>query len=310
MVIPDDYTCAGCGGCGGGGGGGDEAARIRTARESAACTDRRAVLIFARPHWPSRTRVGLVRSLQSRISRERTLAPLLVPVLAKRKPLLLFRLDGVLLLRLAERALFALLFHEPPRNTRFDTRSTATSLVLSRTNCGFNRATRPLRRYRTERVHPSDLRTPVCLCNYQPADGSRTTEKDRRGFAVTQTSHFQKNLADPMRFNQPPSREIPRTPGNAFSRSVRQSFCRHRSRTSAHSNNLTRISAEAGHTLPLSLSTSNGTVILEPALYRRGPCARNAGGLGAPFYLAVLNSLLPPAPIQYTLVASSTRPFD
>ena len=41
-------------------------------------------------------------------------------MLAKRNPLLLFRLDGVLLLRLAERALIALLFHEPPRNTRFD----------------------------------------------------------------------------------------------------------------------------------------------------------------------------------------------
>ena len=41
-------------------------------------------------------------------------------VLANRNPLLLFRLDGVLLLRLADRALFALLFHEPPRNTRFD----------------------------------------------------------------------------------------------------------------------------------------------------------------------------------------------
>ncbi len=41
-------------------------------------------------------------------------------MLANRNPLLLFRLDGLLLLRFAERALFALLFHEPPRNTRFD----------------------------------------------------------------------------------------------------------------------------------------------------------------------------------------------
>lgn len=39
-------------------------------------------------------------------------------VLAKRKPLLLLRLSGVFLLRLAERKLFALLFHEPPRSTR------------------------------------------------------------------------------------------------------------------------------------------------------------------------------------------------
>ena len=34
--------------------------------------------------------------------------------------MLLFRFDGVLLLRLAERALFALLFHDPPRITRLD----------------------------------------------------------------------------------------------------------------------------------------------------------------------------------------------
>ncbi len=32
--------------------------------------------------------------------------------------MLLFRLSGVLLLRLAERTFCALLFHEPPRNTR------------------------------------------------------------------------------------------------------------------------------------------------------------------------------------------------
>ena len=34
--------------------------------------------------------------------------------------MLLFRLDGVLLLRLADRALFALLFHAPPRITRLE----------------------------------------------------------------------------------------------------------------------------------------------------------------------------------------------
>lgn len=33
--------------------------------------------------------------------------------------MLLFVLSGVLLLRLEERTLFVLLFHEPPRNTRF-----------------------------------------------------------------------------------------------------------------------------------------------------------------------------------------------
>lgn len=39
--------------------------------------------------------------------------------LAGRKPLLLFLLSGLLLLRLAERQLLSLLFHEPPRRTRF-----------------------------------------------------------------------------------------------------------------------------------------------------------------------------------------------
>jgi hypothetical protein len=41
-------------------------------------------------------------------------------VLERRKPRLLFRLSGELLLRFAERQLFALLFHEPPRLTRFE----------------------------------------------------------------------------------------------------------------------------------------------------------------------------------------------
>ena len=40
-------------------------------------------------------------------------------VLATRNPMLLFVLSGVLLLRLEERTLFVLLFHEPPRSTRF-----------------------------------------------------------------------------------------------------------------------------------------------------------------------------------------------
>ena len=39
-------------------------------------------------------------------------------MLAKRKPVLLFRLSGVFLLRLADRLLFGLLFQEPPRSTR------------------------------------------------------------------------------------------------------------------------------------------------------------------------------------------------
>ena len=36
---------------------------------------------------------------------------------ARRKPMLLFRLSGLFLLRLATRTLFSLLFHEPPRKT-------------------------------------------------------------------------------------------------------------------------------------------------------------------------------------------------
>ena len=45
-------------------------------------------------------------------------ATLPVRVLAKRKPLLLFRFVGVFLLRLAERRFCGLLFQEPPRRTR------------------------------------------------------------------------------------------------------------------------------------------------------------------------------------------------
>ena len=41
-----------------------------------------------------------------------------IAVLATRKPVLLFRLSGVFLLRLADRVLFGLLFQEPPRSTR------------------------------------------------------------------------------------------------------------------------------------------------------------------------------------------------
>jgi hypothetical protein len=41
-------------------------------------------------------------------------------VLAQRKPLLLLRFAGVLLLRLAERRFVASLFQLPPRRTRFE----------------------------------------------------------------------------------------------------------------------------------------------------------------------------------------------
>jgi len=48
--------------------------------------------------------------------------------LAQRKPMLLFSLSGLLLFRFATRVLFALLFHEPPRNTRY--------ALVSRMNLG------------------------------------------------------------------------------------------------------------------------------------------------------------------------------
>jgi hypothetical protein len=38
----------------------------------------------------------------------------------RRKPMLLLRLSGLLLLRFADRQLMALLFQLPPRNTRFE----------------------------------------------------------------------------------------------------------------------------------------------------------------------------------------------
>ena len=48
-----------------------------------------------------------------------------------RKPLLLFRLSGVFLLRLAERVFLGLLFQEPPRNTRFDCRPKKSDLMIA-----------------------------------------------------------------------------------------------------------------------------------------------------------------------------------
>jgi len=41
-------------------------------------------------------------------------------VLERRKPMLLLRLPGVLLLRLATRQFCGLLFHDPPRMTRLE----------------------------------------------------------------------------------------------------------------------------------------------------------------------------------------------
>ena len=64
---------------------------------------------------------GLAQPARGGICRpfgRRPLAKNRPPGLVRRKPLLLLRLSGLLLLRFAARALFALLFHEPPRNTR------------------------------------------------------------------------------------------------------------------------------------------------------------------------------------------------
>lgn len=54
------------------------------------------------------------------------------PVLANRNPLLLLRFDGVLLFRLTDRALMALLFHDPPRSTRFERSPGPVALTVAR----------------------------------------------------------------------------------------------------------------------------------------------------------------------------------
>jgi hypothetical protein len=72
-------------------------------------------LLFAQRGTPSGNGTGLGRSLTGPVGP----VTLAVRVLARRKPLLLLRFDGVLLLRLAARTLVLVLFHEPPRNTRF-----------------------------------------------------------------------------------------------------------------------------------------------------------------------------------------------
>lgn len=55
-------------------------------------------------------------------------------VLAMRNPLLLLRSAGAFLLRLAERALIALLFQEPPRRTRAFGREPAERVVSEETH--------------------------------------------------------------------------------------------------------------------------------------------------------------------------------
>ncbi len=78
--------------------------------------------------WPTNTSRSLF-CFVARPSKDPTKGQQLVPSLgnpptwmelrATRKPTLLFRLDGSLLFRIADRQFSAELFHEPPRTTRF-----------------------------------------------------------------------------------------------------------------------------------------------------------------------------------------------
>lgn len=70
--------------------------------------------LFARLFKSSRNRRGLLRPLFSFVE-EKTPAK---KVFDKRKPMLLFELSGISLLRLAARTFFGLLFHAPPRTIR------------------------------------------------------------------------------------------------------------------------------------------------------------------------------------------------
>lgn len=54
-----------------------------------------------------------------------------LPVLERRKPTLLLRLSGLLLLRLAARTFCGLLFHDPPRNTRLEPSRRNTLILIA-----------------------------------------------------------------------------------------------------------------------------------------------------------------------------------
>ena len=84
------------------------------ATHAALCTPGKTVIM---PVLAPRTR-GWLLMLEACLQHDRVQSK--VGVLARRKPTLLLRLSGWLLLRLAERRLLGLLFHEPPRRTRED----------------------------------------------------------------------------------------------------------------------------------------------------------------------------------------------
>lgn len=56
----------------------------------------------------------------------------------KRKPMLLLKLSGSFLLRYEQRALFRLLFHEPPRNTRACSWMSPSCTSIPQLNWGIN----------------------------------------------------------------------------------------------------------------------------------------------------------------------------
>jgi len=77
--------------------------------------------LFVSPRWVNRPGATIpARRLVGSGTRAEALAaaPLARPELARRKPRLLLRLPGALLLRFADRTLRALLFQLPPRLTR------------------------------------------------------------------------------------------------------------------------------------------------------------------------------------------------
>jgi len=80
--------------------------KTAAARDGAANHSRRPLSMAD----PGRTLCSLAASVNA--------VTLAVSVLAKRNPLLLFRLVGLFLLRFAERRFSGLLFQEPPRRTR------------------------------------------------------------------------------------------------------------------------------------------------------------------------------------------------
>lgn len=82
------------------------------------------VYLFVSPKRDRPDFVGMDGGMLAPVVREQLNSGILTGVAlfpaswAQRNPMLLFRFVGLFLLRLAHRRLFALLFHDPPRNTR------------------------------------------------------------------------------------------------------------------------------------------------------------------------------------------------